>query len=173
MKQNTFIILLLFVILFIPITVFAKWPDKEKIKTGIIGSWDFNRFWGVYQNPAVKAGENPADINLMFTFYADGKARVWSKDKSKYNVADKKYHWGIVSIKSTEGKEAFAVKLVDTSVDPSDQSAIENAKAEMLFVMTGVSKKNMWWIKTAEDGSFSEKDYMTEFNKANIIAPTY
>ena len=39
--------------------------------------------------------------------------------------------------------------------------------------MTGVSKKNMWWIKIGEDNSFSEKDYFTEFSKANIVAPTY
>ena len=79
----------------------------------------------MWQTPAVKSGEAPADLYLIYTFYSDGKARVWSMDKSKYSVQDKKYTWTIVPVKSTEGKEAFAIKLVDSSIDPTNQAEID------------------------------------------------
>lgn len=173
MKQKVSLFLIIIAALCVPLVVYAKWPDQEKIKTGVIGSWAFKKFWGVWQTPTEKGADSPADQYLIYTFYENGDATVWSMDKGKYNVENAKYHWGVVPITSTEGKQAFAVKLVDKSIDPKDQAAIEKASSDLTFVMTGVTKKTMWWIKTEPAGTFSDKAYFSEYQKADVIAPTY
>jgi hypothetical protein len=172
MKQKMIISLVLVALILAPFMSEAKWPDKEKIKNGIIGSWAFNRFWGVWQSEPVKKSEDPADIYSIYTFYENGKVRIWSSDQEKYRVEHKIFTWGLIPVKSSEGTLGFAIKLVDSSIDPANQTEIEGATGEYIFVVTGVSKKNMWWIKSSPDVNFSEKEYFTEFSKVNVAAPT-
>jgi len=154
------------------LSVYAGDPI-EKTKKNLLGTWHFYRHWNPYKNngePGMPSSD-PKLLHTAYTFYDDGHVVVWSKDSAGYKIPTTRYTWGIVYLETSKGKKVPAIKIVDSSIDPKNQQAIEVTTSGKMFYIVQLSKTFLSWIPIPSNGGWSSRDTQNTFNKVTTTPP--
>jgi len=171
--MNRRIIILTCLVIFALSYVNAKSPDPEKIKKNLNGTWQFFQFWNPYKNEGEpgRKSTDPKDLYTAYTFFEDGRVIIWSLNSSANNKNPETYTWGVVLLKSSKGKDEPIIKIVDSSINPKDQKAIEMATSGVSCLVVQSSKTFLSWIKIPEYKQANSHDWQSTFKKVTDMPP--
>ncbi len=143
-------------------------PSLEKVKKNIIGTWKFENLYNPYaplNTPDVKDSNDPNDLYTAYTFMDNGKVIVWSLDRSKLDIPNQTFTWGIITKKDAKEEEYTVVKMVESDIDPNDMQKIENSNTGLLRVVTTLTKNNLLWIKINRTDKLWKTEWQKRFSK--------
>jgi hypothetical protein len=115
--------------------------------------------------PDIKNSSDPKDLYTAYTFMDNGKVIVWSLDRSKYDIPNQTFTWGIITKKDAKGEEYTVVKMVESDIDPNDIQKIEDSNTGMFRVVTTSTKENILWIKITRTDKLWKTEWQDRFSK--------
>jgi hypothetical protein len=144
--------------------------DPNKLRKNIVGTWKFANYWNPYAND--DSSKPSADDYLKYTAYTfqeDGFVIVRSIDADKNKIGTQKLTWGIVNVKDGKGKDHVAVRIVDGSIDPKDEKAIEQSSSGVSYLIIKSTDKSLFWIKINPIKGANSRDWQQFFEKVKDI----
>ncbi len=171
MKTNKTTLIVAILLALLSVCAMAGEDPIEKMKRKLIGgTWEFSNHWNPYNKAQMYwKSTDPIVLNTAYTFYEDGTVIIWSLNDNANPLSPKKKTWGVILIEDSKGKQAAVIKIVDSSIDPKNQQAIESYSTGESFYVIRLTSSSLECVPIPNYKKVNKTDNQNVYKRKSVM----
>ena len=171
MKTRKAFLAITLLLTLVSICAMAGEDPIEKMKKKLVGgTWEFSNHWNPYNKAQMYwKSTDPIVLNTAYTFYEDGTVMIWSLNDQANPLPAKKHTWGIVHMEDSKGKQAPVIKIVDSTIDPKNQQAIESYATGTSFYVIRLTSSSLECVPITNYQKVNKTDNQNVYSRKSVM----